>query len=272
MDSVTATFAAAIATGLSALFIGWQAWETKQSAKSSKEAAQAANDSLELTRSSLRHSQLMTAEAIRSRLELHGPNVVMWFTSSDNDPEPFAYAMSRTYGKSLEKIRAGQVFSHPQDRNTWIYALFGVIFLNEGTSSVTVSSSSIVSANAEQQTFCPSPVTLEPKQRIELDLAVGTSFEQLIHTTTSPNRRFEMGGEGGWQTALEGDTGVMQSQKFKIVGTLLEPDDKEGNYILRKLGDDINYPSRLEIGKKERIHMVGGTILSAPGIDDLSAQ
>lgn len=253
---------AAVATALSAGFIGWQAWETRRSAVSSNKAAEAseaalivANESLELNRRQAEQSAFMVAEATRARLEANAPAVLMEFVDGEA-AQPEAFIVGK--GSKREEFRvkeAGELFQLPQDSELWIYALFDVIFHNDGLVPVTVLSQSTLIPTSGDFVLWIENFRIEVGKSANMQIAVGTSLERWADIQTD---RMRSRGEAAWGTAMVGDSGVRLTQTIHIDGTVLEHGSKEGDFTLRPFGPDTNYPSFLVKDQPVRTYWLGG--------------
>lgn len=267
MDLATkVALASAIATTLSALFVAWQALETRRSAKSARQAAEAseaalevANESLELNRRQAEQSAFMVAEATRARLETNAPVVSMQFVEGDN-PHPNGYIVGiPSDPESYERRNIGDVFQLPQDSELWLYALFNVKFHNDGALPVTIWSGSTFVPVYEGLPLSPT-FRLGKGESVTWYLAVGTS---LAGWTESRDDKTKPRGQAGWATELSGDSGVRLTQTVHIDGTILGSGQREGDFILRGLGDDPNWPSFLVKDQAKRTYWLGGTEIPA---------
>lgn len=262
---------AAVATMFSALFIGWQAWETRRSAGSSNKSAEAskaalvvANESLDLNRRQAEVAAFMVAEATRARLETNAPAVSMRFVDGDNPRQLEVIATKATSSGAIQTKRIGDVFQLPQDSEWWIYILFDVVFHNDGLVPVTVQSNSTVIINLEGHLWERS-FRLEVGESAAKCLAVGTSLEGW---TESRDDKTKPRGHAGWVTELNSDSGVRLTQAIHIDGTVLEPGQKEGDFTIRQLGPDVNYPSFLVKDQPKRTYWLGGQVIPSLVPDD----
>lgn len=253
---------AATATTLSAGLIGWQAWETRRSAESSNKAAQAseaalvvANKSLELNRKQAVQSAKMVAEATRARLETNAPAVSIQFDRADAAvPESFMVGTHSSSG-GFKKIEIGEQFQLPQDEGLWIYAVVKVMFHNDGLVPVTVLSQSTILPGSYEYASWVESFRIDVGRSAKMGLAVGTS---LARWADMGGDMMRSRGESGWSTALSGDSGVRLSQTIRITGTVLEPGQKSGDFVLRRFGPDHNYPSYLVLDDPKRTYVIGG--------------
>ncbi len=263
---------AAVATALSALFIGWQAWETRRSAESSNKAATAseaalevANASLELNRRQAEQSAFMVAEATRARLETNAPAVSMEFVDGENC-QPSAFIIGKQSDpESFESREPGHVFQLPQDAELWLYALFDVKFHNDGPLPVTIWSGSTIIPTYDGFPW-DTTFRLDKGESLVRFLAVGTS---LVGWTESRDDKTKPRGEAGWVTELSGDSGVRLTQAIHIDGTLLGNGQREGDFSLRGLGPDANWPSHLVKDQAKRTYWLGGQEIPALAPDDV---
>lgn len=267
MDLATkVALASAIATTLSALFVAWQALETRRSAKSARQAAEAseaalvvANESLELNRRQAEQSAFMVAEATRARLETNAPAVSMQFVDGDK-ARPYSFIAGKATDRDSFRAKSvGDAFQLPQDAELWLYALFEVSFHNDGLVPVTIWSGSTLKLMIQGYFWQPT-TRLEVGGSEVMYLAVGAS---LAGWTESPDDKRRPRGEAGWVTELNGDSGVSLTQMIHIEGTLLERSQTDGNFILRSIGWDANWPSNLTKDQPKRTYWIGGQEIAA---------
>lgn len=256
----------AFATTISAIFIAWQAGETRRSANSSNKAAEAseaalvvANESLELNRRQSEQSAFMVAEATRARLETNAPAVSMQFVDGDS-ARPISFLAGKPSDRESFRAKSvGDVFQLPQDAELWLYALFEVSFHNDGLVPVTIFSGATGVPMLQGYSWQPT-TRLEVGGSEVMYLAVGAS---LAVWTESPEDKGKPRGEAGWVTELNGDSGVRLTQMIHIEGTLLEGSQTEGNFVLRSIGWDANWPSNLTKDQPKRTYWIGGQEIAA---------
>lgn len=257
---------AALATTISAIFIAWQAGETRRSANSSNKAAEAseaalvvANESLELNRQQAEQSAFMVAEATRARLETNAPAVSIEFVNGET-AQPEAYIVGKQSDPdSFESREVGETFQLPKDKDLWLYALFNVRFHNDGPLPVTIWSGSTITPVYDGFPWCPT-FRLDQGESVFKWLAVGCLVE---HWTSFPDEKGRPRGEAGWVTELNGDSGVKLTQSIHIDGTLLGRGQKEGDFTLRRLGGDPNWPSFVVKDQAKRTYWLGGKEIPA---------
>lgn len=263
---------AAIATASSALVIGWQSWETRKSAGQAKRAADAsesavnaANEALSLTRQQAKHSQIMAAEAIRSRMEVQGPAVSASFSDMDDSgrPKPFGYAVgSRHDDDTYQQVEPGHVFFETRDDDQWLFAVMRVAFTNSGPHPVTVSTPTMMRRFMNGQlSVSQGHIRLgsgEGKTNIDGGfMLVGARLSQWVSVTRQERREHQVGGSTAWWTEIHGEAGVQISQELKIMGTLLESGNQRGEWRLRGFGPHVNYPSTFVVEPQKRHYFVG---------------
>ncbi|WP_420178542.1 hypothetical protein [Paenarthrobacter sp. TA1.8] len=263
------TMFAAIATASSAVVIAVQAVLTlkalgaaNRSADAAERAAAVANESLELSRKQAHQSEVMTAEAIRSRMEANGPAIFFTFSDTDeNGPKACAYARSDSYDVPvLDVIQPGTVFQKGPDDGSWLFAIFRVRFENSGTQPLVINPGigfghlSDGAATRRQRQIEISVSNATPSY-----LAVGCRVSEWIRATHAPDRDRIVVATSGWSVEVDSETGVLVRQPLRIEGTLLESGPGEGNYSLRALGPDPmqNYLSKLVVDKQKRDYVVG---------------
>lgn len=268
MDLATSVaVASAGATTVSAFFIAWQALETRRSAASSNKSAEAseaaltvANASLELNRRQAEQSAFMVVEATRARLETNAPAVSMQLIDG-YDAVPGAFIVGKSSQRSEFKVaEIGQLFQRPQDAELCIYALFDVVFHNDGLVPVTVLSQSTVTPTSGDFVVWTDSFRVEVGGSVDMQLAVGASLKGWTHFL---DRKMDSRGEAGWITELSGDSGVRLTQKIHIDGTVLTPGQREGDFRLRGYGPDENYPAYILDELPKRTYWLGGKEISA---------
>lgn len=265
-----ATAWAAVATGLSALVIAWQSFETrrsagqaKRSADASEEAVGAAVDALDLTRQQAKHSQLMAAEAIRARMEVQGPAITVRFADPDG-PKAHSYALAPTSDAETPMIiRPGYELWDPRNGDDWLYAVVSISFENTSPHPVTIICPNLFSHQSEGKMVSRIPRLLIPAPRpetpmiISAQLLVGTTVANWLRATKQQNRGTLVGGSAHWSTELTGETGVQVTNEIQILGSIIESFKENGGYRLREIGPDVNYPSRFLVQPQRREYFIG---------------
>jgi hypothetical protein len=270
------TMIAAIATAVSAVVIAWQSVLTRlsvkqarRSADASERAVAAANESLALARTQASHSELMSAEAVRSRMEVNGPAVFLTLTDSDgHGPKPFAYARSDAFDVSfLDEVKPGAPFWAVRDDDSWLFAIVRARLENASSNPVVIEpglafdsfANDTISGRIHQ-------VRLPANGSKAFFLAVGARVSEWIRATRALDSRTVIPAASQWATVLDGETGILISQLVRIQGTLLESGPSNGMYTLRRLGPDPshNYPSKLLVDKQERLYVVGRDETGSP--------
>lgn len=270
------TMIAAIATSASAGVIAWQSiltrrsvTQAKRSADASESAVAAATASLELARKQAHQSEIMTAEAIRSRMEASGPAVFFTFSDrNENGPQACAYARSDSYdAPALDVIQPGMVFQKGQDDESWLFAIFRVRFENAGTQTLVINPGlGFGHLGNAALTRRQREIEISVSNATHSFLAVGCRVSEWIRATSSPDRVRIVVGTSQWSVDVGSETGVLVRQSLRIEGTILESGPGEGNYSLRSLGPDPmqNYPSRLVVDKQKRDYVVGWDEIGNP--------
>lgn len=270
------TMISAIATAVSAVVIAWQSvltrWSVKQaerSADASERAVAAATESLELARAQAQHSELMSAEAIRSRMEADAPAVFLAFSDSDeNGPKAFAYARADSYDAPfLNQVETGETFWDVRDDESWLFAIFRVRLENAGSRPIVIDPG-VAFGYFPNRTLSDRlhQVRISGNSSLSFFLAVGARVSEWISATHAEDRQRAVPAMSAWSIDVEGETGVLVRQILRIQGTLLESGPGKGAYTLRSLGPDPswNYPSRLLVDKQKRDYIVGRDELGYP--------
>lgn len=270
---------AAAATTASAVVIAWQAAETKKSAAAtvraadaSENALQVANASLDLSREQSQLSRLVADEAIRMRLDAKSASVTLTFLEQGVEgPQPICFAISDSHdAETLQAIDPGYRLQDPQDAQKWFWVVFRVAFKNMGSSPVTVECTSFYSdlnlytTVGSRTPKIDVPTLDQAPDGVAGYLAVGSWGSQWFHATNRPSseRSHTVSGEAAWSTELVGETGTMETQQIKVLGTFLGPGQRPSEWEVRAFGSDINYPSRLEARKQKRLYFLpGGQLL-----------
>ncbi|WP_354213441.1 hypothetical protein [Arthrobacter sp. UYCu511] len=267
----------AFATIASAAVIAWQAIETKKSAAATARAADAAENALQVANASLSLSQeqaqlsrQVADEAIRMRLDARSASVTLTFLEQDADgPVHACFAISDIHdAETLQAIDPGHRLQNPQDAEKWFWVVFHVAFKNMGASPLTVDCSTFYSAfNLDTTVAGRTPKIDVPTLERAPDgvtgyLAAGGWGSQWFRTANLPEKTHTISGEAGWSTELAGETGNMETQEIKVMGTFLGPGQRPSEWEVRGFGPDINYPSRLEARKQKRLYFLpGGQLL-----------
>jgi hypothetical protein len=239
--------------------------EAKRSADASERAVNAANEALQLTRQQAKHSEIMAGEAIRSRMEAQGPAVSVSFSDVDDDgrPIPFAYAIGSKLGDdNYQQVEPGHVFFETRDDEQWLFAVVRVAFTNTGPHPVRVSTHTMMQQLTNKELYYSHRhVLLEgagsTSRRDGGFLLVGARVSQWVSVIRQDRREHQVGGSTEWWTEIDGETGVQITQTLKIMGTLLESGDQNGEWRLRGFGPDVNYPSSFVLEPQRRHYFVG---------------
>lgn len=266
MDAGTvATIIAAIATTASAGIIAWQAIETRKSAEAANRAATAgeaavevANASLAISQEQSHQAQFTALEAIRSRLDDMGPSVTMAFTFDG----PIGYAIGASSSEDrYEPIVVGTLLQVPQEQNKWLYAVYRIRLTNSAPRPVTA----YVYPKVFREFGSPSGLTdgretvqIPANDGISVFMAVGTTVERWVYGAENDRHGHVICGEGGWSTSLETRQGIVLSQQVKILGSIIRPQQfgRAGEWELQGVGPDINYSSRLDVRKVDRLYYI----------------
>ncbi|MFE4197357.1 hypothetical protein ACFRJ9_15950 [Paenarthrobacter sp. NPDC056912] len=275
MIAAIATAVSAVATMASAVVIAIQAVltrkaliEAKRSADASERAVTVANASLELAREQAQQSEVMTAEAIRARMETNAPSVFFTLDRDENGPKACAYARSDSYDDPVfSVVEPGAVFQKGPDDSSWLFAIFRVRFENAGTQPLAVNPGlGFAHLSNAVLTRRQSHIELSVSNSSHSFLAVGCRVSDWIRATHAPDRARIVVASSAWSVDVGGETGVLVRQPLRIEGTLLESGPGEGNYSLRSLGPDPmqNYPSRLVMDKQKRDYVVGWDAIGNP--------
>ena len=197
----------------------------------------------------------MVAEATRARLETNAPAVSIQFDGGEAAvPDSFMVG-KHSYRSGFKRIEFGEQFQLPQDEDLWTYAVFKVMFHNDGLVPVTVLSQSTIHPGSYEYASWVESFRLDVGRSSKMGLAVGTS---LARWADFAGNRMRSRGESGWSTALNGDSGVRLSQTIRIEGIVLESGQKVGDFVLRRFGPDHNYPSYLVLDDPKRTYWIGG--------------
>ncbi|MFP3462683.1 hypothetical protein R5O87_17720 [Arthrobacter globiformis] len=272
MISAIATAIAAGATAVSAVVIAVQAVQTKRSveeakrsADASERAVNAANEALQLTRQQAKHSEIMAGEAIRSRMEAQGPAVSVSFSDVDDDgrPLPFGYAIgSKLDDDNYQQVEPGHVFFETRDDDQWLFAVVRVAFSNNGPHPVTVSTHTMTRQFRNRQlSLANRHVRLEGAGSTGRTdggfMPIGAPVSQWVWVIRQSQRGHQVGGSTAWWTEIDGEAGIQITQTLKIMGTLLESGDRQGEWRLRGFGPDVNYPSSFVLEPQKRHYYIG---------------
>jgi hypothetical protein len=272
MFSAIATAVSAVATAISAVVIAVQAVQTKRSveeakrsADASERAVSAANEALQITRQQAKHSEIMAAEAIRSRMEAQGPAVTVSFSDVDGAgrPAPYGFAIGASpEGDAFQQIEPGHVFWETRDDDQWLFAVVRTAFTNSGPHPVTISTHTLMRQWANDQlSLTRRHMHLEGGESTSRTdggfLLVGARVSQWVSVIRQGRAEHQVGGSTAWWTEITGESGVQITQDLKIMGTLLESGDQKGEWRLRGFGPDVNYPSSFVVEPQKRHYFVG---------------
>lgn len=267
MDPVTSVaFWSAIATACSALFIGWQAWETRRTAEASRKAAsdsrdavKIANDTLELATEQAQQSAILAKDSIRARLDIKAPAISMTIRQGGSR---VAAGFAISTPDSPQVLRNVDTFEEeqfelPRDNDTVIYAMYRVSFHNDGLVPVTIRSNSL--GRSSSGFFSWEETLRVPVGEYEnAMLAIGASAEEWARAWdkgTSPPAH------GWWETVLHEDTGVMLSQKFHVEATMIQPIEagvSGGNYCIPSDKLESRRRASLVFGDQKRAYIIAG--------------
>ncbi|MEV8183424.1 hypothetical protein [Specibacter sp. NPDC078692] len=267
MDLATSVaFWSAIATACSAVFIGWQAWETRRTAQASRKAAtdsrdavKIANATLELATEQAQQSAILVKDSIRARLDIKAPAVSMTIRQKHSDTA-VDFLIKRHDGPQafgVMDFAEDALFELPRDNDTLIYAVYEVAFHNDGLVPVSVRSASMGSRSGGFFRWLDT-IRVPVGESVNAVMAIGTSVEEwamaLDNKTPSPARGF-------WETVRNGETGVQLSQEFHVEAPMIQPVEGGSN------GDTYRIPGRtraprmlasIVIDAQERAYVIAG--------------
>ena len=265
MDPVTSVaFWSAIATACSALFIGWQAWETRRTAEASRKAAsdsrdavKIANDTLKLATEQAQQSAILAKDSIRARLDLKAPAISMTLrkgTSMAADHFMVEKPGELTYLRPIDPYD-GVPFELPEDNDTWIYAVYLVSFHNDGLVPVTIRSDSMGRSLTGSFVWMET-LRVPVGESVNAMLAIGTSVEKLAMVLGKDS---EPPASGWWETVLHEDTGVQLSQKFHVAEPMIEPwegGESDDSYCIPRNKSESKGRASIVFGDQKRAYII----------------
>lgn len=227
MDLATSVaFWSAIATACSALFIGWQAWETRRTAQASRKAAsdsrdavKIANATLELATEQSQQSAILAKDSIRARLDIKAPAISMTMRRGTSKAAE-SFIISRL--DSSQALQAADPFEEalfelPGDSDMWVYAVYLVSFHNEGLVPATIRSSSMCRASGGAFVW-QETLRVPVGESGNAMLAIGASVEDWATALGGISAPLP---SGSWETVLHEDTGVLLSQEFHVEAPMI---------------------------------------------------
>lgn len=276
--TTSVAFWSAIATACSAVFVGWQALETRRTAQSSRRAAEdgrdavrVANATLELAREQSQQSAILVKDSIRARLDIKAPAISMTLrqgTSMAADHFMVEKPGGLTYLRPIEP-HDGVPFELPEDNDTWIYAVYWVAFHNDGLVPVTIRSASM--GRSLSGTFVWMETLRVPVgESVYAMLAIGTSVEKWVMAL---EKNTEQVASGCWETVLHEDTGVRLSQTFHVEEPMIEAwaGGKGGeSYCIPRNKSESKGRASIVVGDQERGYVIAGKVVEslAPSVEE----
>ena len=220
------TGVAAIATAISAGFVGWQAWETRKTASTAARELAVGRDSLEV-------SQHLAFEAVKARLDSRGPVLRVYVVSPDEVRAPSAYGEPQPWP-------TGRQFRRPKDDSHRFIIGCTVAIHNEGTASASITASNFVLPNNTGRTppALGIPLTLKPGDQISLLLQDSRPLAEWVENWEA----WSSGQQGPYATFGEincndgFDEGVTDHWRVQLAGYPVEPITGEGDGWMVRAG------------------------------------
>lgn len=256
---VAATVAAAVATGIgalatfaSAVVIGIQAVHTRRSAEAALRAANASEAAVSVSQRGLRlaseesaRSAAMVAESIKARLDATAARVSVRRIESHDGPQFLRSASPSRPIESFVPMDSGVTFNYPTDKDESVWLRVDVIIKNEGTSEVRLDffPPFIPASTPQSWERGLGTVHLSPNQSTMGTIAVGGTVDQFVnvlrHVRSFREYTPYVFASSQWHIPTPFNTGVVQLQRFELMGSLIEPTQKEGLWRLRTFGPDV---------------------------------
>lgn len=218
---------AAISASIAAIFVGWQSWETRKTARASRDAVGVAIDALELARKEEGNTRSLLAEAVRSRIDSVMPRITV---TADLYPVRTATMTATPLSEVRQDVPEGMVFRLPKDGGNFLCLTYQVEVANDSDQHVVLRVSRFIPGRGQGPD--DSPFTLVPRGKRVIQFEIWRSVAAWVDGL----ERSEYGGTSWWSGcslsySLPRDTSATDVWTLEVEGSPLVPvPDEQASY------------------------------------------